>query len=204
MLGNFAATSTFGGGNLTVYATESYDGNALEIWLFLAVVHKAQGQSAFSPKWIGMIYNNSLVNADLAIIEYSTIGVSLDIHIDDYYATSPTSAARDSTYSVNQGSQDVVTVLTAYDSSAYFVGSFKRKFSTGDTNRDFIVNSNDNQYCFIYGNALAFSTFAQNEQICFNFTLTTEYSSNFRQSSSTSVNTQPYVAPSNTVVVIKG
>jgi hypothetical protein len=204
MLGRFAATSTFGGGNLTVYATESYDGNALEIWLFLAVVHKAQGQSAFSPKWIGMIYNDSLVNADLAIIQYSTVGVNLDIHIDDYYATSATSAARDSTYAVNQGSQDVVTVLTAYDSSAYFVGSFKRKFSTGDTNRDFVVVSDANEYCFIYGNALAFSSFVQNEKVCFNFTLTTQYSSNFRQSSSTAVNTQPYVAPSNNVVVVKG
>ena len=162
MLGNFAATSTFGGGNLTVYATESYDGNALEIWLFLAVVHKQQGQNAFSPKWIGMTYNNSLVNADLAIVQYTTIGVSLDIHIDDFYATSPTSAARDNTYAINQGSQDVVTVLTAYDSSAYFVGSFKRKFSTGDIHRDFNVTNNANQYCFIYGNALAFTTFVQN------------------------------------------
>jgi len=94
----------------------------------LAVVHKAQGQSAFSPKWIGMTYNTSLVNADLAMIQYHTVGVSLDIHIDDYYATSASSAAKDNNYVVNQGSQDLVTVLTAYDSSAYFVGSFKRKY----------------------------------------------------------------------------
>ena len=151
-----------------------------------------------------MIYNDSLVNADLAIIQYNTVGVNLDIHIDDYYATSATSAAKDNTYTINQGSQDVVTVLTAYDSSAYFVGSFKRKFSTGDTNRDFVVVSNANKYCFIYGNALAFSSFVQNEKICFDFTLTTEYASNFRQSSSTSINTQPYVAPQNNVVVVKG
>lgn len=29
LLGNYAGTSTFGGGNLTVYATESTDGNSL-------------------------------------------------------------------------------------------------------------------------------------------------------------------------------
>jgi hypothetical protein len=125
-------------------------------------VHKAQGLSAFSPKWIGMTYSNSLVNADLAIVEYSTVGVSLDVHIDDYYATSATSAARDISYVTNQGSQDILTVMTAYDASAYFVGSFKRKYSTGDVNRDVIVTSGDNTYCFIYGNALAFSTFTQN------------------------------------------
>ena len=38
---------------------------------------------------------------------------------------------------------------------------------------------------------------------CFNFTLTTEYASNFRQTSTTSVTTQPYVTPTNNVVVIK-
>lgn len=141
MLGNFAATSTFGGGNLTVYATESYDGNALEIWLFLGIVHKAQGQSTFSPKWIGMTYNTSLVNADLAVVEYDTVGVNLDIHIDDYYATSTTSAARDISFVANQGSQDLVTVLTAYNPTSYYVGSFKRKFATGDINRDTDVQS---------------------------------------------------------------
>ena len=50
-------------------------------------------------------------------------------------------AARDSTYVVNQGSQDLVTVMTAYDASAYYVGSFKRKYSTGDVNRDTNVQS---------------------------------------------------------------
>ena len=203
MLGNFAATSTFGGGNLTVYATESYDGNALETWLFLTVVLKVQGQNAFSPKWIGVVYNTSLVNADLAIIEYTTVAVSLDIHIRDYFSVDASSAARDSTYASNQGSQDVVTVLTAYNPASYLVGSFKRKFSTGDVNRDTDIVSNENNYCFIYGDGLAFSAFAQIETQCFNFSLTTEYSSNFRTASSGSVQTQTYVAPTNTVIVVK-
>lgn len=150
-----------------------------------------------------MTYSNNLVNADLAVVAYDTVGVNLDIHIDDYYATSASSAARDITYTVNQGSQDLVTVLTAYNSASYFVGSFKRKYSTGDVNRDVVVTSNDNQYCFIYGDAPAFNTFVQNEMQCFNFTLTTEYASNFRQTSNTAVTTQPYVAPNNNVVVIQ-
>jgi hypothetical protein len=202
MLGNFAATSTFGGGNLTVYATESYDGNALETWLFLSVVHKVQGLSAFSPKWIGVLYNTSLINVDMALIEYSTEGVNLDIHINDYYAVSSSSAAKDNTYVVQQGSQDVVSVLTAYDATSYFVGSFKRKYSTGDTNRDQIITSNENTYCFIFGNSLAFSSFVQVETQCFPFTLTTEYSSNFRETSATSVNVQTYEQPPSNVKVI--
>ena len=85
------------------------------------------------------------------------------MHIDDYYAVNSTSAARDISYVVNQGSQDLVTVLTAYNPASYFVGSFKRKFSTGDVNRDTDVQSSyENTYCFIYGDAQAFSTFVQN------------------------------------------
>ena len=110
-----------------------------------------------------MTYNTSLDNADLAIIEYDTVGVSLNIHIDDYYAMNSSYAARDISYVTNQGSQDLVTVLTAYDASAYYVGSFKRKFSTGDVNRDSDVQSSyENTYCFIYGNSQAFTSFTQN------------------------------------------
>lgn len=173
MLGNFAATSTFGGGNLTVYATESYDGNALETWLFLTVVHKAQGLTAFSPKWIGVLYSNSLVNADMALAEYSTEVVELDIHIKDFYSVNNSYAAKDDTFVVQQGSQDVVEVLKAYDPTSYFVASFKRKYSTGDVNRDQNVASGPNTYCFIFGDALAFSSFQQTENQCFSFSLST-------------------------------
>lgn len=42
----------------------------------------------------------------------------------------------------------------------------------------------------------------QSEIQCFNFTLTTQYTSNFRETSSTSVIVDPYQAPPNTVKVV--
>ncbi len=127
-----------------------------------------------------MLYNTSLNNADMTLVEYTTIGVKLDIHILDYYAVNASFADKDDSFVVSQGSQDVLTVLTAYDASQYFVGSFKRKYATGDLNRDSVVVNGANIYCFIFGDSLAFSTFTQVQTQCFNFTLTTEYSSNFR------------------------
>jgi hypothetical protein len=137
------------------------------------VVHKAQGLNPFSPKYLGVLYSNSSVNSDLAIIQYKTIGIQLDINIDDYYALSATSATADLSYVTNQGSNDIFTVLTAYDAASYMVGSFKRKFSTGDVNRDIILSNGPSTYCVIYGNNLVFTTFAQADQFCFNFTLQT-------------------------------
>lgn len=92
------------------------------------MVHKAQGLSAFSPKWISILYNTSLTNADMALVHYTTIGVNLDIHILDYFAVNSTFAGKDDAFGSQQGSQDVVLVLSAYDSSQYFVGSMKRKY----------------------------------------------------------------------------
>jgi hypothetical protein len=138
----------------------------------------------------------------MAIIQYNTVGISLDIHINDYYSVSSTSAADDYSYTSQQGSTDVFTVLTAYDPSSYFVGSFKRKLQTGDLNRDIILSEGDSTYCVIYGNSLSFVTFAQADKFCFNFTLQTEYTSFFRQTSSTSVNVQTYTAPSSQVTVV--
>lgn len=138
----------------------------------------------------------------MAIIQYNTVGVSLDIHINDYFSVSATSAAPDMSYTTGQGSDDVVTVLTAYDASSYMVGSFKRKFSTGDINRDIILSDGDSRYCIIYGNSLVFTTFAQADKFCFNFTLATEYTSLFRQTSSTSVPVQTYTPPQSQVAVV--
>ena len=92
--------------------------------------------------------------------------------------------------------------MTAYDSSNYMVGSFKRKYSTGDGNRDTILSEGPNTFCVIYGNALAFGSFAQLDKYCFNFKLQTQYSSNFRQTSSTSVPLQTYVPPKTDVAIV--
>lgn len=166
------------------------------------MVHKAQGLNPFNPKYIGILYSNTFINNDLAIIQYNTVGVKLDVHITDFYSVSSTSAASDLSYSTNQGSNDVYTVMTAYDASSYMVGSFKRKFSTGDLNRDIILSNGASTYCVTYGNNLAFLTFVQADAFCFNFTLQTQYSSYFRQTSSTSVTVQTYTAPQNQVTVV--
>lgn len=54
----------------------------------------------------------------------------------------------------------------------------------------------------VYGNALAFNTFAPADKFCFNFSLLTQYSSIFRQTSSTSVPVQTYVPPKSRVSVV--
>lgn len=202
MLGNYAGTSTFGGGNLTVYATDSTDGGTFDSWLFLTVVHKAQGSNGFKPRWLGVLYSNSMSNNDLAIIQYTTKGVSLDLYTNDFFIVNSTFADYDSLFVTGQGSEDLSKVLSAYDSSSYVVGSYKRKFSTGDNNRDIILSDGNNTFCVFYGNDLVFSTFSSAQQYCFNFNLGTVYSSFFRQTSSTSVNVQNYVAPANKVLVV--
>lgn len=44
-------------------------------------------------------------------------------------------------------------IYGAFDSAAYFVASYKRKFATGDINRDTVITSGNNTFCFIYGNS---------------------------------------------------
>lgn len=107
-MGNYAGTSSFGGGNLTFYATESTDSDGLESWLFVSVVHKVQGLNGFVPRWLGISYVDTQINTDMAIIEYKTLGVSLDIHIDDFYIVSSISAKSDLNYADLQGNNDVI------------------------------------------------------------------------------------------------
>jgi hypothetical protein len=75
-----------------------------------------------------MTYNTSFNNADLAIWQYTTMGIKLEIQINDYFAVNSSFANSDDRFTTNQGSQDLLTIFTAYDPAAYFVGSFKRKF----------------------------------------------------------------------------
>lgn len=60
------------------------------------------------------------------------------------------------------------------------VAQYKRKFSTGDVNRDNVITAGNNTFCFILGDNLAFTTFVQIERVCLNFNLTTSYLSYFR------------------------
>lgn len=62
---------------------------------------------------------------------------------------------------MKQGGNDVVKVYGAYDETGYFAASYKRKFSTGDVNRDMIIEGGESRFCLIYGNSLAYVGFAQ-------------------------------------------
>lgn len=105
----------------------------------MSVVHKAQGLNSFLPRWIGISYVDSLNNTDMALMEYTTVGIDLTIHITDYFIVHSNSAMDDLSFTERQGNNDVIKIMSAYDSSSYFVASYKRKFSTGDLNRDNIL-----------------------------------------------------------------
>lgn len=96
------------------------------------------------------------------------------------WAETSISAKEDQSYTVNQGGNDVVKIYGAYDSSSYLIASYKRKWSTGDLNRDIILTGGQSRYCFIYGNSLSFLAFTQLEKACLDFSLKTNYLSNFR------------------------
>ena len=95
------------------------------------------------------------------MISYEMINYTVQVGTRDMYAETSTSAQEDKSYTVKQGGNDVVKVYGAYNETGYLVASFKRKFSTGDVNRDTIIENGESRYCFIYGNALAFDRFVQ-------------------------------------------
>lgn len=96
------------------------------------------------------------------------------------WAETSINAKQDQAYTVKQGGNDVVKIYGAYDPSSYLVASYKRKWSTGDLNRDIVLKGGQSRYCFIYGNNLQFSGFAQQEKACIELNLKTNYLSSFR------------------------
>ena len=63
------------------------------------MVHKVQGLTGFLPRWLGISYMDTQNNTDMTLIEYTTLGVSLNIHIDDYFIVNATYANDDLSYS---------------------------------------------------------------------------------------------------------
>jgi hypothetical protein len=156
----------FGGGNLTVYATESTDEATYESWLFLGLVHKQQGLTPYDGKWIGITYEDSLSNVDLTMVDYSTRDFTMELHVLDMYATDSSNAGEDLDYAENQGGSDVFENLGGVDESRYMIALLKRKFQTGDNNRDRNLTSGANTFCFILGDDFAFTSFVQAERVC--------------------------------------
>ena len=95
------------------------------------------------------------------MISYEMINYTVQVATRDMWAETYRVAKGDKEYTVKQGGNDVVKVYGAYDETGYLVASFKRKFSTGDVNRDTILDSGESRYCFIYGNSLAYNGFVQ-------------------------------------------
>ena len=85
------------------------------------------------------------------MISYEMINYTVQVGTRDMYAETSLLAKEDNLFTKNQGGIDVVKVYGAYDETGYLVASFKRKFSTGDVNRDSIVVDGENRFCFIYG-----------------------------------------------------
>ena len=77
------------------------------------------------------------------------------------YATDSSNALDDYDYVLNQGGGDVFENLGGVDESAYMISLLKRKFQTGDNNRDRNISAGANTFCFILGDAFAFTSFVQ-------------------------------------------
>lgn len=165
-------------------------------------MHKRQGLTPFTGRWIGLTYANSLVNTDLAIVEYGTRNFLFDVNALDMYLTNSTNAALDLDYPVRQGGTDVTKDLGGANPTEYMVSLFKRKLSTGDNNRDVNITAGDNTFCFFLGRTWAYTSFLYDERVCLPLTISTSYYSNFRVSSSTEQSSVDFVAPPNTVIVI--
>jgi hypothetical protein len=121
----------------------------------------------------------------------------------DMYITNSSYATEDLNYVINQGGTDVFESLGGAITGGYTVALYKRKFRTGDNNRDLNVTGGVNTFCFILGKTWAYTNFTYDDRICLSLTVNTSYYSNFRVSGSTTDETIDYVEPPNSVVVIK-
>jgi len=128
----------------------------------------------------------------------------LQVQARDMFITDSTNANTDGSYAISQGASDVYLNYGAYNRNGYLVSLFKRKFKTGDLNRDTNISSGDNTFCFILGNNIAFTTFVQTQRICLDLKLKTSYYSNFRvQGTDNSTGVINFTKPPNNVVVLK-
>lgn len=170
----------------------------------MGFVHKQQGLTPYTGRWIGVTYEDSLTNVDLTVIDYTTRNFLKEVHITDMYATNSTYAVDDYDYPLNQGGDDITENMGGVDEAGYMIALYKRKFETGDNNRDRNITAGANEFCFILGDDFAYTTFTQSERVCLTLNLATSYYSNFRVSEEADTGLIEYVDPPNTVIVIKG
>lgn len=72
----------------------------------------------------------------MALLEYDYNNIT---YSDYYFPPAANLPADDVTFTTNQGSDDIITIMGGIDLSSYFIATFKRKFSTGDINRDIVL-----------------------------------------------------------------
>ena len=135
------------------------------------MVHKQQGLTPYTGRWIGVTYEDSLSEVDLTVIDYTTRDFTKEVHIMDMYATNDSYAVDDYDYPLNQGGDDITENLGGVDESQYLIALYKRKFETGDNNRDRNLTSGTNTFCFILGDDFAYTSFTQSERVCLSFDL---------------------------------
>lgn len=173
---------------------------SVEPWLFLTVVNQQQGLSVFTPKWLGIAYLNSMTNSDMAVVDY--LG---DVLIRDAWSVNHTAPLNDTQYVANPGAYDLIKVNGGYDASTYLIASYCRKYATGDLNRDTVISSGNNTFCFVSGESTAMnrSTSYHTSLACINFTLTTPMAATFRDPAKNNSNgVINYTKPSNVVEVV--
>lgn len=98
----------------------------------------------------------------------------------DMYITNATYADLDLNYVVGQGGNDIYENLGGVLDEAYTVALYKRKFRTGDNNRDKNITAGPNQFCFLLGHTWAYVNFTYADRTCLNLSINTSYYSNFR------------------------
>lgn len=85
------------------------------------------------------------------------------------------------------------------------IGSFCRKYATGDINRDADLSAGNNTFCFVSGESLALnrSTSYHTSLACINFTLAPTTTATFRDPVKNNSNSViNYTTPTNNVQVV--
>lgn len=122
----------------------------------------------------------------------------------DMFIVNGTYVKKDIDFVQNQGGTDVFQNLGGASDTEYMVALYKRKFKTGDNNRDINVTNGNNVYCVYLGTSWNYINFTYDNRICLPLVVNTSYYKNFRISDNTNNQSNPinYVQPPNTVKVV--
>lgn len=95
------------------------------------------------------------------------------------FMLSSTSSDLDTNFEEEHGSDDTFLTLGSA-SQSWMLTMFKRKFITGDNNRDIQLNWGANTFCFLLGKERLYRTFEFTERVCLDITVENAVTSRFR------------------------